>query len=168
MHAIWWVLAGLACGFIFGIAAAARAPDIRYLVEPIMTVRESDLPQPVTPPPPGMVWAFAQTTGYCPCTICCGKNDGITASGRNAYEYPWGIAAGRLSWVPKNTWMMVPGYGYALVDDTGGAMRQSAKRGIIHLDLRFVTHQNARRWGVRRMWIAIPAGSELSRLAAEQ
>ena len=44
-----------------------------------------------------------------------------------------------------------------MVDDTGGAMRQSAKLGVVHFDLRFITHAEARRWGVRHMYIALPA-----------
>ena len=42
-------------------------------------------------------------------------------------------------------------------DETGDAMRQSAKQGIVHFDLRFITHSEAKRWGVRHMYIALPA-----------
>jgi hypothetical protein len=51
-----------------------------------------------------------------------------------------------------------------MVDDTGGAMRQSAKQGIVHFDLRFITHAEARRWGVRHLYVALPAGMPAAQL----
>ena len=59
--------------------------------------------------------------------------------------------------IPYRMTLEVPGYGTALVDDTGGAMRQDAVRHVVHLDLRFVTHAEALRWGRRWMWISLPA-----------
>ena len=44
-------------------------------------------------------------------------------------------------------------------------MRQSAKQGIVHFDLRFITHSEARRWGVRHMYIALPVGIPAANLA---
>ncbi len=140
---------GLAIGFLVGWANSE--------VIHVFTDRGS-MPKPVTPPPPGMAWARVLTTGYCPCTSCCGPNAiGRTAINNDVRAHPYGIAADK-GLMPYRTSLYVPGYGIADVDDTGGAMRQDARRGRFHLDLRFTDHAQARRWGVRWMWIAVPAG----------
>ncbi len=163
LHPLWVLLAGLAPGFIIGVWLAATQPEVRTIVQYIMKVRQADLPRPVTPPPVGQAWTLVQTTGYCPCAICCGKADGITALMRDVRQYPFGIAAD-FSLIPQRTTVDVPGYGWAIVDDTGGAMRQSAKKGIVHMDLRFRSHPEARSWGVRRMWLALPADSAAAKM----
>jgi 3D (Asp-Asp-Asp) domain-containing protein len=138
----------LAIGMVFGWGSA-RA--LRHLV-----VEETRLPKPVIDPPLGQRWVPVKTTGYCPCWICCGaSSDGRTAINRDVTQFPYGIAADK-DLVPYRLMVDVPGYGLAMVDDTGGAMRQSAAKGIVHFDLRFVTHSEARHWGVRNMWIALP------------
>ena len=56
-------------------------------------------------------------TGYDPhCAHCCGKTNGITASGRPA-EFGVTIACNSL---PMGTIVYLEGYGYFRVDDTGG------------------------------------------------
>ncbi|MBA2481456.1 MAG: 3D domain-containing protein, partial [Planctomycetes bacterium] len=96
------------------------------------------------------------TTGYCPCELCCGGTaDGITAINRDVRRHPRGIAVDP-TLIPYRTTLTIPGYGTALVDDTGGAMRQDGARGIVHLDLRFRTHGEAKRWGVQWLQIAMP------------
>lgn len=57
-------------------------------------------------------------TGYDPyCSHCCGKSDGITASGEYA-EYYKTVACNTL---PFGTEVYVEGYGYFRVNDTGGS-----------------------------------------------
>ena len=51
------------------------------------------------------------------------------------------------------TRLRIPGVGIREVDDTGGRMRQSAKRGIYHIDVRFRTHKKAKRFGVK--WLKV-------------
>lgn len=156
----WYIAYGLALGFIVGVLFHMRFSQVE-VVEKVRTLvfgeKSLELPKPVTEPPPGMIWAKALTTGYCPCAICCeGHSDGRTAINRKVTEHPNGIAV-EPKLLPYRIHLQVPGYGYAMVDDTGGAMRQSAKQGILHLDLRFADHQTARKWGRRWMWIAVPA-----------
>jgi len=104
-----------------------------------------------------MAWVKVLTTAYCGCEICCpGTSDNKTAINRDIRQQPYGIAV-EPKIIPYRINLLVPGYGYAMVDDTGGAMRQAAAKGIIHLDLRYADHQVARRWGRRWMWIAVPA-----------
>jgi 3D (Asp-Asp-Asp) domain-containing protein len=163
----WWMTEGLR-------RSSSRATGLRLLAlglavgaligwsngKVIHIVNETELPRPVTPPPPGTVWARAMTTGYCPCWRCCGVGaDGHTATRRDVRDYPFGIAVDS-GLLPYGNTIVVPGYGIAQTDDTGGAMRQDAKRGLLHLDLRFKTHAEAERWGVRWLWIAVPSGSE--------
>lgn len=106
-------------------------------------------------------------TAYCPCKICCGlRGVGITANGTDTRTTPYGIAAdpdripyGSTIWIPT-------GEGYLdksrpdddarqfTVDDTGGIIRRRTRQtGRVHLDLRFIQHRNAERFGVRRMTV---------------
>jgi 3D (Asp-Asp-Asp) domain-containing protein len=170
-HPIWsWVF--LCCvGFTGGVLFDMRFRQVE-IVERVRTFifgeKSIELPKPVTPPPPGMAWVKVLTTGYCPCKICCEKEqqDWKTSINRDIRANPFGIATAH-DLVPPRIWVEVPGYGWAMVDDTGGAMRQDAKRGIVHLDLRFEEHQVARRWGRRWMWVALPADCGAARLEQE-
>jgi len=87
-------------------------------------------------------------TGYCPCKKCCGDYaDGKTSIGRNAWK-TYGVAADP-ELLPYGTKLDIPGIGIRIVDDTGGAMRQSAKKGIYHIDVRFHSHEKAKEFGVK-------------------
>lgn len=91
-------------------------------------------------------------TAYCPCKICCGKHaNGETSLGDNAYVLD-GVAADPKA-IPYRTDLWIPGVGVKEVDDTGGAMRQSWKKMIYHIDLRFKDHQSALNWG--RRWLNV-------------
>jgi 3D (Asp-Asp-Asp) domain-containing protein len=134
----------------------------------VLVVEETSLPKPVTSPPPGAAWVHVLTTGYCPCALCCGLfANGHTAINREVATYPFGIAVAP-TLIPYREVIEVPGYGTAMVDDTGGAMRQDAAlHHIVHLDLRFITHSEARRWGRRWMWISLPADGPAALLAQQ-
>jgi 3D (Asp-Asp-Asp) domain-containing protein len=61
-----------------------------------------------------------EITYYCPCTSCCGKTDGITASGTLAQE---GITvAGDWDILPLESQIYIEGIGYRTVEDKGGAI----------------------------------------------
>ena len=93
-----------------------------------------------------------RVTAYCPCKECCGSyTDGKTSTGKNAYK-TLGVAADP-KLLPYGTKLIIPGVGEREVDDTGAAMRQSAKKGIYHIDVRFPTHQEAKKFGVR--WLEV-------------
>ncbi len=150
-------------GFLAGIVTLWATGHIGVVRE-VLYGDSGELPKPVTPPPDGHAWVRVLTTGYCPCAICCGADaDGITSRGRSVRQFPYGIASDPKLVTPWLT-LDIPGYGHARVDDTGGAMRQSAKQGVVQLDLRFKTHQQARNWGRRWLWIAMPAGARASGL----
>ena len=97
-------------------------------------------------------------SAYCVCKKCCGKySDGYTASGKRA--------KGKLIAAPKSykfeTEMMVPGYGYAKVQDRGGAIKsKGAKVGekvltLDRIDLLFPSHSKALRWGRQRLFVLV-------------
>jgi 3D (Asp-Asp-Asp) domain-containing protein len=75
-----------------------------------------------------------------------------TATGKDA-NHP-GIAAD-FSMFPPGTKIALPGRDALSVDDTGGAMRQDARKGICHIDLRIprssTAHRHAREIG--KQWI---------------
>lgn len=98
-----------------------------------------------------------KVTAYCPCEKCCGTwaANGKTATGRDARKTVGVAADPKL--LPYRTRLEIPGIGVREVDDTGGAMRQSAKKGVYHIDLRMQTHAKAKQWGVRWLKVKILA-----------
>lgn len=75
-------------------------------------------------------------TAYCACCKCCGKSDGITASGAKVKQ---GVTvAGSL---PFGTVVWIEGVGQRIVQDRGTSGK--------HLDLYFESHQEALNWGVQ-------------------
>jgi 3D (Asp-Asp-Asp) domain-containing protein len=101
----------------------------------------------------------ALVTAYCPCWRCCGSfANGRTSIGKSAWNP--GIAADP-SKLPYGTEIIVPGYGKAKVDDTGIAMRRSwRRRGVVHLDVRFDYHWQARQWGSKIMNVKVKLPKE--------
>lgn len=80
----------------------------------------------------------AKLTGYDACYACCGKRDGVTASGTDGFR-PTGVAAANRL-VPLGAYVYIEGLPenpMRLVDDTGGAMRQLARKGYLQFDVRF-------------------------------
>jgi len=82
-----------------------------------------------------------ETTAYCPCSKCCGKSDGITASGTRA-------TAGRTIAAPSTyafgTQIEIDGVIYT-VEDRGGAIKNN------RIDIFFNDHQTANNYG--RQWV---------------
>lgn len=107
-------------------------PIVEYIVEEVV---EGEIPEPVydaiyysediitplaeqiVPGTPIQYLGSYNITGYDPlCVHCCGKSDGITASGAYA-EYYKTVA---MNDVPFGTRVYIPGYGVFTVQDTGG------------------------------------------------
>jgi len=77
-------------------------------------------------------------TAYCPCEKCCGKSDGVTATGTKA-------TAGRTiavdpSVIPYGTEVIINGHTY-IAEDCGGAVKGNS------IDIFFNTHEEARQFG---------------------
>lgn len=137
--------------FTIALICAKQMEQLKSLIEtvraktpeqeqpPIQTVREKE-------------GVKMLVTAYCPCEKCCGQYaDGKTSRGRNAWK-TFGVAADP-KMLPYNTKLVIPGVGIRIVDDTGGAMRQSAKKGIYHIDVRFHSHKEALEFG--REWLDV-------------
>lgn len=93
-------------------------------------------------------------TAYCPCPLCCGdESDGKTSRGRDAYTTR-GVAVDP-SIIPYGSIVSIPGYGSFVADDTGGAMRNDGKKGIVHIDLRFNNHHDALVFGRQHLKITV-------------
>ena len=91
-------------------------------------------------------WIAVEATGYCPCISCCGKTNGITASGKKA-QANHNIAAP--STYKFGTQIEIKGYGTYVVEDRGGAINGN------RIDIFFNTHQEALNWGRRTVYIKV-------------
>ena len=84
-------------------------------------------------------------TAYCSCAKCCGKTNGITASGKKA-------KAGRTIAAPRGfkfgTKLSINGKTY-IVEDRGGAIKGN------RIDLYVNSHSEALRWGVRYLPVKV-------------
>jgi 3D (Asp-Asp-Asp) domain-containing protein len=77
-------------------------------------------------------------TAYCACVQCCGKTDGITASGVKAVE---GVTVATDKSIPFGTKIYIDGVGERIVQDRGGAIKGN------RIDLYFESHQEALNFG---------------------
>lgn len=85
-------------------------------------------------------------TAYCPCVKCCGKSDGITASGEKAVE---GVTvAADTNILPFGTKVIIDGNTY-IVQDRGGAIKGN------RIDLYFDSHQEALNFGKQTKQVTI-------------
>ena len=108
-----------------------------------------------------------EATGYCKCGDCCGwkrnlllqpvyaygsqkgerKKVGQTASGTKAK--PGRTIAADTGVFPFGTKMKIPGYGWGVVEDRGGAIQGN------RIDLFFRTHKQALEWGRQQVRVEI-------------
>lgn len=93
-------------------------------------------------------WTTYKVTAYCACARCCGKSDGVTASGLIAEEGR--TIAADWSVLPKGTKVEIEGVGIRTVEDNG------AFRGN-QIDLFFDSHEAALEWGVKQLKVSVVA-----------
>lgn len=105
----------------------------------------------VTPEAPvkdreGMTYlGWYRITGYDTCIACCGKTDGITASGTNASVGRTCAAARNL---PFGTVIYIEGIGYRTVEDRGGGVNGN------HIDVLCANHDDCYAiTGYANVWI---------------
>lgn len=80
-------------------------------------------------------------TAYCACEKCCGKSDGITASGAKVQQ---GITiAADTDILPFGTNVIINGHEYT-VQDRGGAIKGN------RIDIYFDSHEDALEFGVQK------------------
>lgn len=97
-------------------------------------------------------WLRFTATGYCPCKKCCGKTNGITASGEKAQagvtvampkEYSFGT---KLLIKDTNGNLLNGGKSY-IVQDRGGAIKNKK------IDIFFNSHAEALKFGKRTVYL---------------
>lgn len=90
-------------------------------------------------------------TAYCPCSKCCGRNTGITASGTEAQE---GVTvAADIDVLPFGTKISIDGIGERVVEDTPADFIVEKYDGKI-IDLYFDSHQDALEFGKQSLTIS--------------
>jgi 3D (Asp-Asp-Asp) domain-containing protein len=84
-------------------------------------------------------------TAYCSCQKCCGKSDGIPASGK---KIKYGYVA--CNWLAFGTKIKIENLGIFEVQDRGAKSLFGSKTNHIkHLDVYLPSHQQARIFGVK-------------------
>lgn len=91
-------------------------------------------------------WGVFEITAYCPCEICCGKSDGITATGAKATEGR--TIAADPNVLPYGTKVIINGHEYT-VEDCGGSIKGN------RIDLYFDSHDDALQWGRQTLEIFV-------------
>jgi 3D (Asp-Asp-Asp) domain-containing protein len=139
------ILVGILVGFYLCVRYNSAQGKVERVPVPSVKTEDSE-PEILKFPPYRRL--HAKITAYCPGSCCCaGFSDGLTAIGRDAYSTRGVAVDNKL--IKLRSLVSIPGIGMLEADDTGGAMRQSGKKGIYHIDLRFPTHQEALEWGVQ-------------------
>ena len=146
------IIAIFAAGFIVGMYArsAPNAATADFYndsatsntssvadIQPI-TIREETPAECTETPAPEHTEITVTATAYCPCVKCCGKTDGITATGTKA-------TAGRTiaadpSVIPYGTEVIINGNTY-VAEDCGGVINGN------DVDIYFNTHDEALQFG---------------------
>jgi 3D (Asp-Asp-Asp) domain-containing protein len=84
-------------------------------------------------------------TSYCSCVKCCGKSDGIMASGKKVYN-----GACAMNWLPFGTKVRIEGLGIYTVEDRGAKSLFGSKTNRIkHIDIWMPSHKDALKFGVK-------------------
>ena len=100
-------------------------------------------------PKPEYITETFKLTAYCPCMQCCGKTDGITASGTKATEGR--TIAVDPNVIPFGTEVIINGHTY-IAEDKGGAIKDN------RIDVYFDSHQDALEFGVQYADVLIKIG----------
>jgi 3D (Asp-Asp-Asp) domain-containing protein len=122
--------------------------DSSTVAEPIsVTETTTEFIETTTEPQPQTETMLVEATAYCSCVKCCGKSDGITASGVKAVE---GITiAADIRKLPMGTKVYIEGLGERIVQDTGSAIKGN------RIDIYFDSHEQALKWGRQQIEIEV-------------
>ena len=120
-----------------------------YKVVPLVVIHDDEettaeetslVPAPSDAPMGEGVQMTLKAYAYCPCAECCGKTDGITATGTQAT--PNRTIAVDKSVIPYGSKVVIDGNVY-IAEDCGGAIKGN------RIDILFDTHQEALAFGVQ-------------------
>ena len=112
-------------------------------VQKVQTSRSSALPRTSSTSTTG--GTTYKITAYCPCSKCCGKSTGRTASGTKATAGRTVAASSKFAFGTK---LNIGGHIYT-VEDRGGAINGNK------IDIFVNTHAEALQWGVRYMTVSV-------------
>ena len=112
-------------------------------VQKVQTSRSSTLPRTTSTSSTG--GTTYKITAYCPCSKCCGKATGRTASGTKATAGRTVAASSKFAFGTK---LNIGGHIYT-VEDRGGAVNGNK------IDIFVNTHAEALQWGVRYMNVSV-------------
>ena len=137
-----WLICFLV-GFLIGCVIMSGFVHIFTCVD-VVNAEEAPVPsiacESVVHEPEKTNLGVFKLTAYCACVKCCGKTDGITASGVKAVE---GVTiAADTTVIPFDTKVIIDGHEY-VVQDIGGAIKGN------RIDVYFDTHQEALDFGVQ-------------------
>ena len=122
------------CRCVTPVEATTTKPTEEVVVKTIETPE-------IKPEPEIISLGEYKLTAYCACKKCCGKTDGITASGVKAVQ---GVTvAADTSQLPFDTKILIDGLGEYTVQDTGGSIKGN------RIDVYFESHQEALQFGVQ-------------------
>ena len=106
-------------------------------------VEEPIIEEPIVEEPPSNIeWYTIEVSFYCACYQCCGKTDGITASGDYATE---GVTVALPSSIPLGTHIVIDGHEY-ICQDRGGAIIDYGGN-FIRADIYLNSHEECLRRG---------------------
>ena len=91
-------------------------------------------------------WKTYKVTGYCLCEECCGKTDGIGASGEQVKH---GISIATSSEYDFGTILFIDGIGERTVQDRGSAIKDGC------IDVLFKDHKTATDFGVQYLKVRV-------------
>ena len=111
-------------------------------VQKVQTSRSSALPRTSSSTTGGTTYKI---TAYCPCSKCCGKSTGRTASGTKATAGRTVAASSKFAFGTK---LNIGGHIYT-VEDRGGAINGNK------IDIFVNSHSEALQWGVRYMTVSV-------------
>lgn len=123
-------------------------PETLLQVEEVEKETEA-IPLVQEEPEPEYITETFKLTAYCPCMQCCGKTDGITASGTKATEGR--TIAVDPNIIPFGTEVIINGHTY-IAEDKGGAIKDN------RIDVYFDSHQDALEFGVQYADVLIKIG----------
>lgn len=122
-----------------------------YSILSTFQLTNSTAPEKVFEAPEAEIVGICQNmeiTAYCGCSKCCGKSDGITASGVKAME---GVTIAADKSIPFGTEIVIDGKTY-IVQDRGGAIKGN------RIDIYFDSHEKALQYGRQTKEVTILRG----------
>lgn len=130
LFAVGWLITGITLDVSSGIATAneleykarlSEADRVRAeLLQQLTTAPVESEPIVVEPSYRDHLGEFT-ITYYCACVKCCGKTDGITASGAVVREGVTVAVDPKV--IPLGTYLYIDGIGYRVAQDVGGAIQ---------------------------------------------